>query len=179
MDNSSPPPHGPARHGNEATGGSVSTDASPTQQITSTNPSPAETSPLKRFPRTLPNRSRGDCCLTPSTGLIIQFFPSGVCVSLPLKSAVVLGRTATSVVHDTLNLAQFNGERHGVSRQHCLLKRRGTRLVIADLGSTNGTYLNERRLVPHREYVVADGDHIILGTLHVSVFFNTLDSDLR
>ena len=179
MDNTSPPPHRPARHGNEAAGGSISTDASPTQQITAASPSPAETYPLKRVPRTRPSRSRGDCLLTPSTSLIIQFFPSGVCVSLPLKSAVVLGRAATGGVHDTLNLAQFNGERHGVSRQHCLLKRRGARLVIADLGSTNGTYLNERRLIPHREYVVADGDHIILGTLHVSVFFNTLHSDLR
>ena len=41
------------------------------------------------------------------------------------------------------------------SRRHCLIERRGRDFFLVDGGSTNGTYLNDRRV---REVRLSDGD---------------------
>jgi pSer/pThr/pTyr-binding forkhead associated (FHA) protein len=43
--------------------------------------------------------------------------------------------------------------------------------MVMDLGSRNGTYVNGRLLRPHEEHVLAHGDELVLGTLHVILFF--------
>src|SRR4051812_787937 len=48
----------------------------------------------------------------------------------------------------------------GVSREHCQLLREGERIVLCDMGSTNGTYCNGAR-VDRRELV--DGDKTRVG----------------
>lgn len=48
----------------------------------------------------------------------------------------------------------------GVSRSHTEIVRREGGYVIRDLGSTNGTYLNDKRI---QEAVLSDGDRIALG----------------
>lgn len=48
-----------------------------------------------------------------------------------------------------------------VSRRHALIVRRGDFLVISDLASLNGTYLNRRR-IPAEE-VLTDGDELQIG----------------
>lgn len=47
-----------------------------------------------------------------------------------------------------------------VSRRHCELAREGARFVLRDLGSTNGTLVNEQRVA---EAALADGDHVTVG----------------
>ncbi|MGP0053250.1 MAG: FHA domain-containing protein [Solirubrobacteraceae bacterium] len=54
-----------------------------------------------------------------------------------------------------------------LSRRHALIKRSGTRLTIADLGSTNGTRLNGRLLTDSAELSV--GDRIELGGSAIEV----------
>jgi hypothetical protein len=130
------------------------------------------TRPLKRPPHAVPGGRNGQDYLAPDAGLILQFLPSGYAVPLALNKSVVLGRGAFSGPEDYLNLIELNGLQHGVSRRHCLFARSGTLLIVIDLGSSNGTYLNDTMLTPHQRYIVSDGDRLILGTLHVSVFFN-------
>jgi pSer/pThr/pTyr-binding forkhead associated (FHA) protein len=103
---------------------------------------------------------------------ILQFLPTGACVSLALEHPIVLGRGLSPVVDKMLDLTDFQGLLYGVSRQHCKLERRGTRLYVADLGSTNGTYYNDRRLPPFQDQVVGHGDQLILGAMHVVVMFS-------
>jgi NADH dehydrogenase len=47
-----------------------------------------------------------------------------------------------------------------VSRRHSVLKREGRNYVLEDLGTTNGTYVNEQRI---QRYVLTQGDVIRLG----------------
>ena len=61
-----------------------------------------------------------------------------------------------------------------VSRRHAVLDRTGGRVVLADLGSTNGTWVNQRRLHAddRRDGVeLRDGDEVRVGsvTLRVSM----------
>ena len=53
-----------------------------------------------------------------------------------------------------------------VSRRHAEIRLVGGRAVLRDLGSTNGTTVNER---PVSEHVLADGDRVVFGSVPVTV----------
>ncbi|MBI4466712.1 MAG: zinc-ribbon domain-containing protein [Acidobacteria bacterium] len=55
------------------------------------------------------------------------------------KARVVLGRQGTDIVVDDPE----------VSRKHCAVEVRGTTALLVDLGSTNGTFVNENRVETH------------------------------
>ena len=44
-------------------------------------------------------------------------------------------------------------------------------VILTDMGSTNGTFLNGCRLTPHKVYIVRDGDEIRLGNLIGNIYF--------
>jgi pSer/pThr/pTyr-binding forkhead associated (FHA) protein len=51
-----------------------------------------------------------------------------------------------------------------ISRHHCLLRLRGGTAVILDLGSSNGTFVNDHRVRSQAE--LHSGDEIRVGTYH-------------
>jgi hypothetical protein len=55
-----------------------------------------------------------------------------------------------------------------VSRQHAVLVREGSDWLLRDLGSLNGTYVNNERV---EEAVVRHGDAIQIGRFRLVVFF--------
>jgi len=55
----------------------------------------------------------------------------------------------------------------GVSRRHAAISRSGNRIVIHDLGSTNGTYVNGRRLDGPAPWPLHDGDRLRLGSVEL------------
>ncbi len=107
----------------------------------------------------------------PDEGILLRLFPSSACIQTPVRNQVVLGRDITLKTTEGVDLTRFEAHKSGVSRRHCLLRRQGDHLTVTDLGSTNGTFLNGERLEPGREYVVANGDHLSLGTLLIAIFF--------
>lgn len=115
--------------------------------------------------------STQDAPLLPDMKVLLQFLSSGTCVALPLVNPLILGRDARAV--NILDLTEFHAMAHGVSRHHCRLARWDNSLVVVDLDSTNGTYLNRERLAPYHEYVVADGARLILGSLHIVIAFSS------
>lgn len=57
-----------------------------------------------------------------------------------------------------------------ISKSQALLIRRSEeRWMIKDLGSTNGTVVNGRRLVPGRRYLIEPGDEIALGKIRATL----------
>lgn len=48
-----------------------------------------------------------------------------------------------------------------ISRHHCVLTQRSGKITLADLGSSNGTYVNSQRLVSQTN--VKSGDEIRIG----------------
>ena len=48
-----------------------------------------------------------------------------------------------------------------ISRRHAVIQRQGTRFTLVDLGSTNGTFLNQTRIF--KPTLLKDGDMILVG----------------
>jgi hypothetical protein len=127
---------------------------------------------IEEYVEHLPVERGRKTLFAPGASVVIQFEPSGVSLSVPLDEPVILGRGGGSPAEVVLDLSNFNGHEKGVSRRHCLLRRRGSYLAVIDLGSANGTTLNGERLVPRHEVLVAHGDRLILGRLHVTLLFS-------
>lgn len=108
---------------------------------------------------------------------MLRFFPAGTVYHSPLLSWLMLGRAFAPDQQNVLDLTRFDAHNKGVSRQHAVLRRRGTHLVVSDMGSTNGTFLNGEQLEPGKEYVVRNGDHLSLGMLMLAVFFGDQMAD--
>jgi hypothetical protein len=57
----------------------------------------------------------------------------------------------------------------GVSREHACIFAQGRTLMVEDLGSTNGTFLNGKRLDPYIPEKLNHGDQLQLGKLLIEV----------
>src|SRR5215207_294636 len=85
--------------------------------------------------------------------------PRVVFIAGPLKgSAFELGEEALSVGRDSTNVVRLADSL--LSRRHCRVERAGERLLLTDLESLNGTFVNGR---PVREHALADGDRVTVG----------------
>jgi len=62
-----------------------------------------------------------------------------------------------------------------VSREHARVRREGWRVILDDLGSTNGTFLNDERVLASRE--LHDGDRVTVGD--VTLIFHDPDITYR
>lgn len=52
-----------------------------------------------------------------------------------------------------------------ISRRHCAFIRKEGRILLIDLKSRNGTYVNDQKLDPSKAKVLKNGDHIKVGKL--------------
>jgi hypothetical protein len=91
--------------------------------------------------------------------------------SLPFGALLTVGRqtTVTNLTH--VDLTSYDAWEKGVSRKHIEIRRKNKLLYIVDLGATNGTILNGRRLIPHTEYLLRSGDQLELSRLSIKVRF--------
>jgi pSer/pThr/pTyr-binding forkhead associated (FHA) protein len=131
---------------------------------------------IDRLPTMIPLLASPQDSLDSTRHILLQFLPSALVIPVSLSAPVVLGRHASSNQtrpNDLLDLSHLDANRRGVSRQHCQLERQSGSLFITDLNSTNGTYLNGTRLTAYKPYRLADGDRLILSTLHCTVVFVT------
>ncbi len=62
-----------------------------------------------------------------------------------------------------------------ISREHARLRREGRRWFVEDLGSTNGTFLNDERVVSSLD--LRDGDTLVVGD--VTFIFHDPDTTVR
>ena len=95
---------------------------------------------------------------------------SPAATGLELSSTVVVGRhDHTLALSPEFDLTPYGAMQAGVSRRHARLFVHDRGLYIQDLGSTNGTFINERQLQPEAPYRLHDGDVIDFADLRVRV----------
>jgi hypothetical protein len=100
----------------------------------------------------------------------LRIIESGREIEATLNKAIHMGRLdPASDVFPEIDLTNDNGLEKGVSRRHArILKREGT-VVVEDLGSINGTFINSKRLAPYLPEVLRHGDQLQLGKLLIEV----------
>lgn len=87
----------------------------------------------------------------------------------------VIGRksgTTAKVSEGLFDLSPLGGYGRGVSRRHVVIRRAKQGYEVLDLGSVNGTWLNDKRLVPHKYYPLGSGSHLRLGSMRLLVLYN-------
>ncbi|MCB9456272.1 MAG: FHA domain-containing protein [Anaerolineaceae bacterium] len=109
---------------------------------------------------------RGTAHLRPNTRVVISIRDTEEQLVLKTIDRVVLGRLNKNISRKPdIDLTPYGAYRKGVSSTHAILKREDNTLIIQDMGSTNGTFLNGQQLFPNQPYVLRDGDEIRLGHL--------------
>ncbi|MGD0172978.1 MAG: FHA domain-containing protein [Anaerolineales bacterium] len=93
-------------------------------------------------------------------------------VGIPLfgQQEYILGRAekGQAVIPD-IDMNKFGAHEKGVSRLHCHLRFEGESLLAIDLGSANGTFINDIRVLPEHPGMLSDGDILRLGNLVIEV----------
>jgi len=109
--------------------------------------------------------------------LVFQFKSQAIAeLELSSKERITVGRVdrLTKEV-PTINLTGIGGWENGISRMHVAIEYKDDRLMITDQDSTNGTYINGKRLTAHKPYPLSDGDVLRLGLLSMGVSFVGVD----
>ena len=87
-----------------------------------------------------------------------------------LEKPIILGRMDPSQeIYPEVDLSDDWALVHGVSRNHACILQIGTAIEVKDLGSLNGTWLNDKRLAPYVSELLKDGDQLRLGKLLITV----------
>lgn len=103
-----------------------------------------------------------------SARLIVQ--PSGAVVDLPAAPQALVGRAdAVSNFFPDVDLTDYDGINLGVGRRHARLFVQADQIMVEDLDSTNGTFLNAARLSPRQPTPLKQGDELRLGNLRLRV----------
>jgi pSer/pThr/pTyr-binding forkhead associated (FHA) protein len=96
--------------------------------------------------------------------------PDGSTLEIPSKEEVMIGREdPISEVFPDVDLTGLGGMEKGVSRKHAVIHREGADYTVEDLGSTNGTFVNKKRIQPHAPQTIKPGDEVRFGKLALSV----------
>jgi pSer/pThr/pTyr-binding forkhead associated (FHA) protein len=91
-------------------------------------------------------------------------------VEAPLDRAIHLGRVdPASNVFPEIDLTEDDVVSKSVSRRHVRILRQDNQVVVEDLGSVNGTFVNGDRLAPYLPEILSDGDTLQLGKLLIKV----------
>jgi pSer/pThr/pTyr-binding forkhead associated (FHA) protein len=96
--------------------------------------------------------------------------PEGSALDIPMKDEVLIGREdPVSEVFPDVDLTALGGLEKGVSRKHAVIRCAGADYTVEDMGSTNGTFINKKRIQPHASETIKPGDEVRFGKLSLSV----------
>ncbi|MGJ3239101.1 MAG: FHA domain-containing protein [Anaerolineae bacterium] len=102
--------------------------------------------------------------------LILHFPATPEPVVLNTVDTITLGRTDLRAgIHPTIDLTEYNGALLGVSRFHAEIKLVNGSFHIKDMGSTNGTRINDTKIPAYRLIPFRSGDTLRLGHLNIIV----------
>ena len=111
-----------------------------------------------------------DDSLIPDGGIAIYAAGTLNPIYLRFDKELVFGRKGEEPPeNDLLDLSELDGYQAGISRRHAMIRKRENGYEIVDLASTNGSWLNEERLVPNKPVPLASGSQLRLGHLRVLV----------
>jgi hypothetical protein len=103
-------------------------------------------------------------------GVSLAIQPGGAALALPASGEAVIGRAdPVSNVFPDIDLSSHGALDHGVGRRHARIFLQGGQVLVEDLDSTNGSFLNAARLAPRQPQPLRAGDELRLGRLALKV----------
>ncbi len=109
--------------------------------------------------------------LAPSKSVSMKILTTEQTIALEDKEEFILGRfSGNQPILPDIDLTSFQAYEAGVSRLHATIKVAHQIVTITDLGSANGTWVNDQKISAHRPFPLRDGDLISLGKFKVQVF---------
>jgi hypothetical protein len=112
--------------------------------------------------------------VTLNTWITLHLMDTGQVIPLNDRSEFTLGRISDGQpIMPDVDLSPYQAYANGVSRLHAVIKQASHHILVMDLGSVNGTYVNGKRLNPNVEQTVNNGDIISLGKLKMQVLLKT------
>ena len=72
------------------------------------------------------------------------------------------------------DLSVFGGYHLGLSRRHAMIRRTKHGYDVIDLSSSNGTWLNDERLIPNLPYPLTSGSQLRLARMRLFVLYRPI-----
>ncbi len=114
----------------------------------------------------------GSARFAAGTTIIVHIRQAAEPLTIEPSKRVVFGRSdKTTTVKPDVDFASYGALEKGVSRQHAALEISEDTLMLLDVGSSNGTFLNGQRLPPNQPRVLRDGDEVRFGKLVTHIYF--------
>src|SRR5512142_541431 len=111
---------------------------------------------------------------TPNNWVTLHLLDTGQVLPLAERNEFTLGRISEGQpIMPDIDLSPYQAYARGVSRLHAVLKREASRVFLMDLGSSNGTYVNGKRLNPNVDHALANGDVVALGKLKIQILLKS------
>lgn len=108
-----------------------------------------------------------------SAWLSLHILETGHILPLADRTEFTLGRLVEGQpIMPDVDLTPYNAYTHGISRLHAVLKIVNDQIVVMDLDSSNGTYVNGTRIPSNVETPITHGDVIALGKLKIQVLLS-------
>lgn len=103
---------------------------------------------------------------------------SGQTIALPTdKLEILVGvRDQGEGIYPDVDLGPLGGQGSGASRRHAVIRFMNGQWTVTDLGSTNGTFVNEQPLAPNVPTIIQDGVRVRFGTI-ATLFRSTVPSN--
>jgi hypothetical protein len=106
---------------------------------------------------------------TPAKGLTLFIVNNGELIIVnDDQKDLILGRKTNEDISNLINIGAYD---NFVSRRHANITKTDECYMIMDLGSSNGTWLEEHRLIPHKPYPLEDGAQIRLGHIQMMIHY--------
>ncbi|HEX7395384.1 MAG TPA: FHA domain-containing protein [Anaerolineaceae bacterium] len=88
-----------------------------------------------------------------------------------LESDFIIGRKTNGAPEELLDLSPLEGYIMGVSKQHVRIQVVGNGYQITDLGSTNGTWVNEVRLSSNQPAILPNAARVRMGRMELDFIY--------
>ena len=115
-----------------------------------------------------------DESIIPNEGITVYFAGTSKPIVTRTESEFIIGRRVTTTSEAMLDLSEFDGFKLGLSRRHAMIRQTKTGYEVIDLSSTNGTWLNDERLVPYTPHRLTNGAQLRLSRMRLFIFFRSV-----
>jgi len=126
-----------------------------------------------------PKELQVDEKIIPNDGIAVYFSETTKPFVIQTDKEFIIGRKVIETSETMLDLSDFDGFKMGLSRRHAMIRQTETGYEIIDLSSTNGTWLNDERLVPYTPYPLASGSRLRLSRIRLFVFYRSPAEDKK